>query len=278
MSDRLRYEYVDARRVLLDALVGLRAHLDAFVLIGAQAVYVRTVDRLPGSQPFTTDADLAFDPARLGDRPLLGDAMRSAGFEYSGQPGIWHRAITHDDKPDHIVPVDLIVPMTVASTTGRRGARLPGDHGKTAAQKTLGIEGALVDHDLIEIEALDEADARKVTVAVAGPAALLVAKAFKLGERLDNPRRLLPKDAGDVFRLYEAFSTRDFTERFGRMLDDDRSSEITRTGLAYLRKLFGTPRAPGVRLSIDAMGKLADAYDLASLIPERTQELLAAFR
>ncbi len=62
MSDEIRSEYVDARRVLLDALVGLRSHLDAFVLIGAQAVYVRTLDRLPGYQPFTTDADLVFDP------------------------------------------------------------------------------------------------------------------------------------------------------------------------------------------------------------------------
>ncbi len=275
MSDRLRYEYVDARRVLLDALVGLQAHLDAFVLIGAQAVYVRTVDRLPGSQPFTTDADLAFDPARLGDRPLLGDAMRSAGFEYSGQPGIWHRAITHDDRPDHIVPVDLIVPMTVASSTGRRGARLPGDHGKTAAQKTLGVEGALVDRDLIESEALDEADARKVTVSVAGPAVLLVAKAFKLGERLDNPRRLLPKDAGDVFRLYEAYSVADIAERLRRMTDDERSVEVARSGLAFLRQLFSTPRSPGIRLAVEAVGNLAEAYDVENLLPELTQELLA---
>lgn len=275
MSDPPRQQYVDARRVLLDALVGLQAHLDAFVLVGAQAVYVQTLDRLPGAQPFTTDADLAFDPTRLDDRPLLGDAMHAAGFEYSGQPGIWHRAINHEDQPDHIVPVDLIVPMAVASTTGRRGARLPGDHGTTAAQKTAGVEGALVDNDLLEVAALDEADERKVTVAVAGPAALLVAKAFKLGERLDNPRRLLPKDAGDVFRLYEAFSTHDITERLDRMFEDDRSAEVTRTGLAHLRALFGTPRAPGIRLAIDAMGKLADGYDLATLIPERTQELVA---
>jgi hypothetical protein len=71
VNSEIRSEYVDARRVLLDALVGLRLHLDAFVLIGAQAVYVRTVDRLPGYQPFTTDADLVFDPARLADEPLL---------------------------------------------------------------------------------------------------------------------------------------------------------------------------------------------------------------
>ena len=117
MSSEIRSEYVDARRVLLDALVGLRPHLDAFVLIGAQAVYVRTVDRLPGYQPFTTDADLVFDPARLADEPWLVEAMNSAGFLYSGQPGIWHRTVAHPDRPDHVVPVDLIVPKMIASTT-----------------------------------------------------------------------------------------------------------------------------------------------------------------
>jgi hypothetical protein len=91
--------------------------------------------------------------------------------------------------PDHVVPVDLIVPKEIASSTGRRGARLPGGHGKSAAQKTEGVEGTLVDHDLIEIGALDAAEPRVVSVAVGGPAALIVAKAFKLGQRLDNPRR-----------------------------------------------------------------------------------------
>ena len=33
-------EYVIARRVLLDALTALRAHLDALVIVGAQAVYL----------------------------------------------------------------------------------------------------------------------------------------------------------------------------------------------------------------------------------------------
>ena len=33
--------YVIARRVLLDALAALSSHLDAIVLVGAQAVYLR---------------------------------------------------------------------------------------------------------------------------------------------------------------------------------------------------------------------------------------------
>jgi hypothetical protein len=37
MSGEVRHECVDARRVLADALVGSQPHLDAFVLIGAQA-------------------------------------------------------------------------------------------------------------------------------------------------------------------------------------------------------------------------------------------------
>jgi hypothetical protein len=117
-------EYVDARRVLLDALAGLRPHLDAFVLVGAQAVYLRTVDRLPGYQPFTTDADLAFDPGRLADTPLLAEAMEGVGFSFSGQPGIWHRIVTRPDGPDVTISVDLIVPEHIAPAAGRRGARL----------------------------------------------------------------------------------------------------------------------------------------------------------
>lgn len=81
MSDaRPRIEYVEARRVLLDALDAMEAHLDAIVLVGAQAVYLRTQGRLVGYQAFTTDADVVLDPAKLGPIPPLGQAMEAAGF------------------------------------------------------------------------------------------------------------------------------------------------------------------------------------------------------
>ena len=47
MTSQPRIEYIDARRVLLDALTALQAQLDAVVLVGAQAVYLRTAGRLP---------------------------------------------------------------------------------------------------------------------------------------------------------------------------------------------------------------------------------------
>ena len=184
-AEQPRIEYVEARRALLDALMALQPHVDAFVLIGAQAVYLRTAGRLPGYQPFTTDADLALDPSRLAALPLLADAMLAEGFEYSGEPGIWNRHMLRPGfSEDIIVPVDLIVPAHVAASAGRRGARLPGDHGRTAARKSAGVEGALVDHEPIEIASLETGDARRMIVNVAGPAALLVAKVHKLGERL----------------------------------------------------------------------------------------------
>ena len=141
------YEYVAARRVLLDALFALEPHIDAVIVIGAQAVYLRTEDRMPQYQPLTTDADLVIDPGLLAESPLLGDAMLASGFNNTREPGIWIRRVTHPGFDDDIaIPVDLIVPERLAPKAGRRGARLPGRHGKRAARKTRGVEGALVDH------------------------------------------------------------------------------------------------------------------------------------
>ena len=224
-TEQPRIEYIEARRALLDALTALKPHIDAFVLIGAQAVYLRTADRLPGYQPFTTDADLALDPSRLADVPLLADAMLAQGFEYSGEPGIWNRRMLRPGfSEDIVVPVDLIVPAHVAASAGRRGARLPGDHGHTAARKSAGVEGALVDHDPIEIDSFETGDSRRMIVNVAGPAALLVAKVHKLGERLTTPNRLIDKDAGDVFRLFEATPLREMTHLMQTLLADERSA------------------------------------------------------
>ena len=86
MTSQPRIEYIDARRVLLDALTALQAQLDAVVLVGAQAVYLRTAGRLPTYQPFTTDADLVPSPDLLTARPPLGDVMIAAGFVLPGEP------------------------------------------------------------------------------------------------------------------------------------------------------------------------------------------------
>lgn len=79
MSD-LDARYVAARHVLLDVLLALNPHLHAVVVVGAHAVYLRTGDAGIAIAPFTTDADLALEPAILANRPELERLMRDAGL------------------------------------------------------------------------------------------------------------------------------------------------------------------------------------------------------
>ena len=50
--------YVEARQILLDALVALAPHGDAVIVVGAQAVYLRTNETELAIAPYTTDGDL----------------------------------------------------------------------------------------------------------------------------------------------------------------------------------------------------------------------------
>lgn len=83
-------QYVQARTVLLDALEALQAHLDAITLVGAQAIYlwVGESDDL-GIPPYTTDADLALNPAVLGPEPEIVETLQAAGFDRQQDPGVW---------------------------------------------------------------------------------------------------------------------------------------------------------------------------------------------
>src|SRR5437867_1521050 len=70
---------------------------------------------------------------------------------------------------------DPMVPEAVAGG-GRRAARL-GEHGSRVGRRARGLEGALVDHQLVRLGSLEpERDRRAFTVRLAGPSALLVAK------------------------------------------------------------------------------------------------------
>jgi hypothetical protein len=248
--------------VLLDVLSALREQLDAVVLVGAQAVYLRTAGRLPTYQPFTTDADIVVDPSRLADRPAIGSAMSGAGFVLTDEPGIWEARFSRPGIADDIVvPIDLIVPMEVAAGPGRRSARLTGEHGKHSARKSEGLEGALVDHSPVEIAAIEPTDRRSIVVNVAGEAAMLVAKLHKLGDRLAKPERLDAKDAGDVYRLFDVIAPDDMTAKLRGLLADARSAKATEKALAYGDILFGSAVGTGVRLGVDA---------LRATIPEAT--------
>ncbi len=251
-----REQYVVARSVLLDALQALSAHLDAVVLVGAQAVYLRTGIEQLGVAPYTTDGDVVLDPALLDEEPALEVVMRSAGFDLdrkddgSEEPGIWieYREI---DGENVKVPVDLMVPTDAAPPGGRRGARLKG-HSKMAARKIPGLEATLLDHDFMTVGSLADGDHRSFEVAIAGPMALIIAKAYKLHDRLKNearPDRVDEKDAGDAYRIMRTADRQECIEVAHRLVDHPELGRACAVGLQRLVDLFGATRSRGTLMA-----------------------------
>lgn len=249
----LAAEYVAARRVLLDALEALGSQREAVIVVGAQAVYMRTGDAgIAGVAPYTTDADLALSPAWLSDEPHIEDLMGHAGFEHKGDPGVWWKIVDVAGTPTEI-EVDVMVPERYAPAGGRRSVRLP-PHGKTIARRAIGLEGAIIDNDLLEVGALD-GDPRRFTVRVAGPAALVVAKAHKLRDRLAEGKadRIADKDAADVYRLMLGVPVRVFLQRLEPLLANETAGPVCREATDLLWQLFGARGAPGVRMAAAAL-------------------------
>ena len=250
--------YVEARGVLLDALTALAPYKRAFIVAGAQAVHLRTGDADLAVAPYTTDGDLTLDPAFLGEDPLLEAAMMGAGFQLAlnqgrPEPGTWVRSVVINGEP-FAVPVDLIVPERASTGEGTRGARL-GVHGKMAARRARGLEAALVDHAPMRVSSLDAGNSRSVEAEVAGAAALLVAKAHKLHERVAAGRahRLDDKDALDVLRLMQTTAPRDVGETFRTLGDHPIAGRPSLDALDYLDALFGRRGGLGVEMAARAV-------------------------
>lgn len=194
--------------------------------------------------------------------------MTGAGFTrtHPDNPGAWHR---HEQIGELSVPipVDLLVPEQLAGR-GSRGVTFP-PHDKMAARRVPGLECVVVDHDTIEVASLQPAsDPRRISAQVAGHAALLVAKAYKIYQRSHEPgqARLVDKDAGDVLRLMMSdLDPAEVAQRFTWLLADDTTADVTRTGLRYLDELFAGRATPGTTMAA------------ASLNDERVRTLAPAY-
>ena len=269
--------YVLARAALLDALDALGPQRDAVILVGAQAIYLHTGAVDLAVPEYTTDADVVIDPKLLRDLPELELALTSAGFVRGPRVGAW--AITKDLGSRRVdVELDLMVPEAVGGP-GRRAARLVG-HKDQVARKARGLEAALVDKQIVAITAMDHADRRAFSIAVAGPAALLVSKLHKIEERRAEGRspRLDDKDALDVLRLLQAVPTADLARSFRALVQDATAQEVTRETLASMRTLFAAPRALGSQMAVRAAGPLADVDVIAESCAALTMDLLRAVR
>jgi hypothetical protein len=248
-------QYVVARAVLLDALEALGEQRNAVIVVGAQAIYMHTGAVDLAVPEFTTDADLTIDPVLLRAAPEIELAMRTAGFERGNRVGAW--TVVRDVAGIRAnVEVDLMVPEAVGGG-GRRAARLPG-HAREIARKARGLEAALVDKEAITIRALEAEDPRAFDVAVAGPAALLISKLHKIGERVSErqQRRLDDKDALDILRLLQATETSILATTVLALLQADIAAEVTREALDLLKEHFTNARAAGPQMAVRAVGTL----------------------
>jgi len=265
-------QYVLARRALLDALDAMGDQRAAVIVVGAQAIYLHTGEGDIAVAPFTTDGDLALVPDLLRDEPRLAEALTAAGFVPTRDIGIWakHGSLERDRV---LVTIDLLVPETLGGP-GRRAARL-GAHGDRIARKVSGLEAIVVDCATVTLEALDADDRRAFPVAVAGPAALMVAKVHKIGDR-EGTGRSNDKDALDLLRLLRAAATTDLVARFTTLLAEKVSETATRRALALLRELFGHPAAVGSRMAARAVEGLEDPETIAASCAALTRELLRA--
>ncbi len=260
--------YVRARSGLLDALATLGPLREAAVLVGAQAIYEYTRDHAGdyAVSPFTFDADLALIPELLVNDPRVIDAMRNAGYSLTDQPGIYRR--------DDGVQVDLLVPAAVGGRVGR-GAGL-GVHGNRAARQVRGLEGVLVSRQLLTVQALAPGDDRAYEINVAGPAALLVAKAHKLMDRVnaDDNRRINSKDAFDVFRLLQAVETVELIDEINILAAAEVSAEVTAEAMAGFRELFATPVGVGTMLVAEHVAGIEDREVMIASSVALSEELL----
>lgn len=270
--DAVAPEYVAARRVLLDALEAMTDHLPSLILVGAQAVYHHTGKTDLNVPLMTTDADLAIDTRGLADVPEIGAVLRGAGFVPGPNPGHWVAATD--------VAVDLMVVPHQAGThrESARAARLA-PHDRLTARIARGLEPALVDHERVTIGALEPVGDRTFDLAIAGAAALLVAKVIKISERLGQsdrqPDRLKEKDALDAFRLLQAVETADLVLGLTKHRSEPNAAAVADEAVQILRLHATSPRGRIAHLAASAAG--GDAT-VAPAFAALCNDLLAALR
>ncbi|MGI8869594.1 MAG: hypothetical protein ACR2F6_12260 [Mycobacteriales bacterium] len=241
------------------------------MVVGAQAVYFHTGAAPVAIAESTKDSDLALDPRSLSDDPRVEAAMRSAGFELDprvNQPGAW---MSRDG-----IPVDLMVPEALAGGSSRRSAVHP-PHDKRTMRRAAGLEAAMVDHGEMTIASLSADDPRRIPANVAGPAALIVAKVHKLGERQDHPSRLVNKDAHDLYRLLVAIPTAPLAESLAVLRETQLAGPVTRAAIGWMRDLFAAgPDALGSQMAARAEAGIGLPETVAQQCAVLAQDLLAA--
>ncbi|SEB55906.1 hypothetical protein SAMN04489806_1102 [Paramicrobacterium humi] len=247
-----------SRRLLIDTIRHLEPFRESLTVIGAHAVFARVQSAIPEMEMQSTkDADLAVNPEFVASEPAIRDLMAAAGLEpaHPDRPGIYGYTSESGTRQVERTTIDLIVPEAYAGA-GRRAARIAGQ--KNAATKAEGIELALYDRSPMGLLPLPgDPDQESTEIMVAGHAALLVAKAYKIRDRIkqydDRPYRLRAKDSTDVGLLMLTSDPFDVAETMHRICAE--RTELGGMGKVaanvivseYLRDESGLVRLPMLR-------------------------------
>lgn len=246
-----------ARDLLAVAAEALRPlGLANFVLVGAQAVYLRTSRTLPNLPAYTYDADILAD-TRFVSRTDIYDRLIDSGFQLRGKMPGFFRLGSPSIAPgvavlDMLVP-ERGVPMTETDLNSR---------GLNAAFSQPGLEMCVVDNSPLYITP-------EIKLNVAGLTGLIVAKSWKIGERFDqgpDAFELVGKDIADVFRLLSAGNRTIYEDAVRALPPEAYVRASVRAGSDRLRETCSIG-GPGQALIARMMGSSDEAPAIVAALP-----------
>jgi len=264
--DNAHFGVERSRGLILATTRALGVHADAVTVVGAHAVHAWARTKWGDiDMESTRDGDLVINPVFVAEQPSILEAMQTIGLEPAGtaRPGIYGFPEEADLDWSQRTTIDLIVPEAYAGGGGKqaRSARMAGQN--KAASRARGLEIAIHDRHLMELPALDRSgDA--IDVHIAGPAALLIAKAHKVGERMaefdTHPDRVKAKDSGDVALLMMVSDGASSARTIAAAVEADPIvADAARAGARYLIDLYSASGA--VMPREDAVESLAARFD-----------------